>query len=165
MQLELCFLCHAVQQMQVRRPGVNYVMKVLKSAGECTQNVRLSKSLQMCCQQDNFMVVNQKVVKVVSIWSYTTCGFTLSCHNEDFLTTFRFMSCQNRQCQYNNLIELIVVSAITFWRPYDNLSFCVSMHGLTRRTSVWMWVWGNWNESGCNKSVGPSCYMLSGQMP
>ncbi len=32
-----------------------------------TQNARLSKSLQMCCHQDNFMVVNQKVVKVVSI--------------------------------------------------------------------------------------------------
>ncbi len=32
-----------------------------------TQIGRLSESLQMCCQQDNFMVVNQKVVKVVSI--------------------------------------------------------------------------------------------------
>ena len=28
---------------------------------------RLSKTLQMCCYQDNFMVVIQKVVNVVSI--------------------------------------------------------------------------------------------------
>ncbi len=33
--------------------------------------------------------------------------------------------CQNRHRQNDNLTELIVVSVITFWRPYDNFAFCV----------------------------------------
>ena len=75
----------------------------------------------MCCRQDNFMVVNQKVVKVISIdnqkvFIMTTqiLGQVICCHNEDFLTTYCFMGCQNRHRQNNNLIELIDVSAITF---------------------------------------------------
>ena len=78
---------HATKQAQkVDRSGT--LMVRFKSALELvhyTQNIRLSKSLQMHCHQDNFMVVNQKVVKVVRI---------------------------NRLI--DNLIELIVVSAITF---------------------------------------------------
>ena len=50
------------------------------------------------------MVVNQKVVKVVSIDNQKVL----------ILTTFSFMGCQNRHRQNDNLIELIVVSLITF---------------------------------------------------
>ncbi len=32
-----------------------------------TQNERLSKRRQNCCQNDNFLVVTEKVVKVISI--------------------------------------------------------------------------------------------------
>ena len=58
----------------------------------------------MCCQQDIFMVVNQKVVKVVSIDNQKVLT----------MTTFGFMGCQNRHRLNDNLIELIVVIVITF---------------------------------------------------
>ena len=110
-----------------------------------TQNARLSKSLQMCCHQDIFMVVIQKVVKVVSIDNQKVLTMTTqilcqviwhprSCHDDNF---FGLSGRRNRHRQIDNLKVYIVVNMTPFWRPYDNFMFCVKCIISLLRGAMW----------------------------
>ena len=82
---------------------------------QLTQNVRLSKSLQMCCQQDNFMVVNQKVVKVCQHWqpdSSLPCDLTLF-GKVVHLTTLTTIRCHQDNLWQPQLSKAVKVRTLT----------------------------------------------------
>ena len=117
--------CQEYSDYSIRVKNVSILLS------QITQNVRLSKSLQMCCHQDNFMVVIQKVVKVVSNDNQNVLTMTNpwssfwhpeSCHDDNL---FGLSGRRNRHRQIDNLKVHIVVNLTPFWTPFDNLTFCV----------------------------------------